>query len=321
MQMASVRRRLDRRTAQVTDRGSGKTSQPARMATPRGVASVRNEWRIPSHGRSAGVPGFRTTSGFRQQENHVGLPIAKAWAVPLLLHSTGEPDRSKKDVLDFGGNVGNIMRDPNSNIDSQRFWCIDVNKEAIECGRRAFPESQWIAYDRRCFFFNPAGIPELSLPRMAQTFDFIVAYSVFTNTPRSEMLELVDELRLRLNPGGALAFTFIDPFHRSWPGEYQGTIYSGVSYVSRISTPISASTSNESGGMPKTARWFMLVNGTDLYLETDDLAGLPRPRAETCHVFHTEKYMKALFPNARVLPPVNRRDAALLHHPEVMPGI
>ena len=32
----------------------------------------------------------------------------------------------------------------------------------------------------------------------------------------------MDELRLRLNPGGALAFTFIDPHHRSWPGEYEG---------------------------------------------------------------------------------------------------
>jgi SAM-dependent methyltransferase len=163
----------------------------------------------------------------------------------------GEPDWSKKDVLDFGGNVGNIMRDPNSNIDSQRFWCIDVNKEAIECGRRAFPESHWIAYDRRCFFFNPAGIPGLSLPRMAQTFDFIVAYSVFTNTPRSEMLELVDELRLRLNPGGALAFTFIDPFHRSWRANIRAII-SGVSNASRSSTRISASTSVGSGGMLKT---------------------------------------------------------------------
>ena len=84
----------------------------------------------------------------------------------------GEPDWSKKDVLDFGGNVGNILRDPNSNIDSKRYWCIDVSKEAIECGRRAFPESHWIAYNRRCFFFNPEGIPGLHLPRMAQTFDY-----------------------------------------------------------------------------------------------------------------------------------------------------
>jgi hypothetical protein len=51
-------------------------------------------------------------------------------------------------------------------------------------------------------------------------FDSIVVYSVFTNTPRSDMLEPVGEFRLRLNPGGALAFTFIDPHNRSWPGEY-----------------------------------------------------------------------------------------------------
>lgn len=49
----------------------------------------------------------------------------------------GEPDWSKKDVLDCGGNVGSILRDPNSNIDSKRYWCIDVSKEAIECGRRS----------------------------------------------------------------------------------------------------------------------------------------------------------------------------------------
>ena len=32
----------------------------------------------------------------------------------------GEPDWSKTDLLDFGGNVGNIPHDPNSNIDSER---------------------------------------------------------------------------------------------------------------------------------------------------------------------------------------------------------
>jgi SAM-dependent methyltransferase len=111
------------------------------------------------------------------------------------------------------GNVGSILRDLNSNTDSKRCWCIDVSTEAIECGHRAFPESHWNAYNRRCFFFNPGGIPGLPLPRMAQTFDFIVAYSVFTNTPRSDMLQVVDELRLRLNPGGALAFTFIRLSH------------------------------------------------------------------------------------------------------------
>jgi hypothetical protein len=49
----------------------------------------------------------------------------------------------------------------------------------------------------------------------------------------------------------------------------------------------------------------MLVNGSELYLESDELAAYPAHEQRTCHVFHTEEYMKALFPDARVLPPVN----------------
>jgi len=36
-----------------------------------------------------------------------------------------------KNVLDFGGNVGNILRDANSTIDHERYWCIDVVPESM----------------------------------------------------------------------------------------------------------------------------------------------------------------------------------------------
>ena len=39
------------------------------------------------------------------------------------------------DVLDFGGNVGNILRDPESTIDVGRYWCMDVIREAIGSSR------------------------------------------------------------------------------------------------------------------------------------------------------------------------------------------
>jgi SAM-dependent methyltransferase len=217
----------------------------------------------------------------------------------------GESDWSRKDVLDFGGNVGNMLRDPNSNIDPERYWCIDVGREAIECARTAFPESHWIAYDRRCFFFNPGGTPGLPLPRIDKTFDYIVAYSVFSNTPRPEMLELVDELRLRLNPGGALAFTFIDPHHRSWPGDYPGD---NLLWRLQREQELHADLGIDIDRIRRDAedaRWFMLVNGTDLYIETDDLPAYPAHEQRTCHVFHAEHYMKALFPDAKVLSPVN----------------
>jgi hypothetical protein len=140
---------------------------------------------------------------------------------------------------------------------------------------------------------------------MAQTFDYIVAYSVFTNTPRSDMLELVDELRLRLNPGGALAFTFIDPHYRAWPGEYQGdNLLWRLQREQELHPDISIDIERIRRDA-EDARWFILVNGTDLYLESDDLPAYPAHEQRTCHVFHTEDYMKASFPNARVLPPVN----------------
>ena len=122
-----------------------------------------------------------------------------------------------KNVLDFGGNVGNILRDPASTIDENRYWCLDVDRESIAEGKRIFPEAHWIFYDRYCFFFNPEGSTSLEIPDLKQKFDYIVAYSVFANTSRTDMLDLVGQLRAMLSGNGALAFTFIDPYHASWP--------------------------------------------------------------------------------------------------------
>src|SRR5215204_3193650 len=96
----------------------------------------------------------------------------------------GEQDWRGKNVLDFGGNVGNILRDPTCTIDHERYWCLDVVKESIDRGKATFPQSHWIFYDRHCFFFNPQGMKNLKLPQLEEKFDYIVAYSVFTNTSR-----------------------------------------------------------------------------------------------------------------------------------------
>ena len=113
------------------------------------------------------------------------------------------------------------------------------------------------------------------------------------------------ELQLLVKPGGALAFTFIDPHHRSWPGEYQGDNLLWRLQREQELQPDLHIDIERIRRDAKAVRWFMLVNGTDLYLETDDLAAYPAHEQRTCHVFHKEGYMKALFPNARVLPPVN----------------
>jgi hypothetical protein len=216
----------------------------------------------------------------------------------------GERAWRGKDVLDFGGNIGNILRDPNSTIEVERYWCIDVDAEAVEAGRRAYPQGHWLHYDRHCFFFNPRGVPRLKLPPIEQRFDYIVAYSVFTNTPTTEMLEMVEQLRGLLKGGGALAFTFIDPHHHSWPGRYGGD---------NLRWRLDAIKAGENRDVDadaladraRGASWCIVVNGADLYVETEEVAPCEPERQKSFYVFHSAEYIKSLFPEAAILPPAN----------------
>ncbi len=204
--------------------------------------------------------------------------------------------------MDFGGNIGNILLDTNSTIDEDRYWCLDLDRDAIEKGRASFPKSHWFFYNRYCFAFNPYGIPHLPIPDPGQTFDYIVAYSVFTNTTETDMLELVSQLEALLARNGALAFTFIDPYHFSSPGRNN---FQWRLELERERGNISDSEMKDIAGRAQGAKWFMLVNGGDLYLETEDIRPYEPEQQKTCYVYHTEEYMKTLFPRATILPPVN----------------
>jgi SAM-dependent methyltransferase len=220
----------------------------------------------------------------------------------------GDANWRGKNVLDFGGNIGNILRDPDSTIDHERYWCLDVVRESIEKGKAQFPRAHWIFYDRYCFYFNPFGVDGLDLP-LEESFDYIVAYSVFTNTPRTDMLQLVNQLKDCLAPNGAFAFTFIDPHYYSWPDRYRGN-----NLVWRLQREIFLE--REKGNIlnidvcalserAKDADWFVLVNGEDLYFEGEEVPPYPPELQRTYHTFYTADYMHSLFPNATILPPAN----------------
>lgn len=215
----------------------------------------------------------------------------------------GLRDWSGKEVLDFGGNVGNILRDPQSTISEGRYWCLDVVREAIEEGARQFPEAHWLFYDRYNFAFNPRGRPGLEIPEFPRRFDIIVAYSVFTSTPKDEMLDLVGQLRGLLAEGGVLAFTFIDPHHRSWPGQYDGTnlrwrLERHRSEGAAIDIPALLARAEGAGGCT-------LINDGDLYLEGEPNRPYGPGERTSCHVYYSACFMKALFPDAEVRPPAN----------------
>lgn len=239
----------------------------------------------------------------------MGFLSTKTGQFTYFAQQFGESNWRGKNVLDFGGNVGNILRDPDSTIDHERYWCLDVVGESIAKGAVEFPDAHWVFYDRYCFFFNPDGIRDLALPRLAATFDFIVAYSVFTNTPRKDMLELVDQLMGQLNPNGALAFTFIDPHFHSWPGRDPRN-----NLVWRLDREIFLEGEkghtldidvNALNERAKNTNWFVLVNGEDLYLETEKVRSYAPEEQRTYHTFYTVEYMRSLFPEATILAPAN----------------
>jgi hypothetical protein len=219
----------------------------------------------------------------------------------------GNPVWRGKTVLDFGGNVGSILKDPGSTIDPFRYWCIDVSRDAIEQGRRAFPAAHWIFYNRHNFAFNPTGVERLALPATEQQFDYILAYSVFTHTSKAELLETVCQLETRLAAGGILAFTFVDP--RLNParlngepraGYYDGTYLERCLEGMRLSDPEKA---RRLLVMAAEASWCTLINDADLYIETDEIESYEESEKQFYMTFCTADHMQQLFPNARILPP------------------
>ena len=209
-----------------------------------------------------------------------------------------------KYVLDFGGNIGNLLRDPNSTIDEDRYWCLDIVKEALERGRLAYPKAHWIFYNRYSFAFNSGGIRGLPIPPLDHKFDFIVAFSVFTNTKPSEMFELVEQLKANLFDDGVMAFTFIDPNHWS-QGGYHGSNFQWRLEEERRRGLIGEEEKYALLRRAQFAQWFMLVNGRYLYVETESIDDNLPEEQRTCYVFHTEEYMREHFPDAPILPPVN----------------
>jgi hypothetical protein len=116
-------------------------------------------------------------------------------------------------------------------------------------------------------------------------------------------------LRGLLKKRGTLAFTFIDPFYVSWPARCEWN-----NFRWRLEREIESARAkgrkpeiDKMGMIGKTrgARWLMLVNGEDLYIETQVTRDYEPEKQQSCHVFHTEAYIKSLLPRAAILPPAN----------------
>lgn len=245
------------------------------------------------------VHRWRGTSEQRSYASHFGRFGQFAYFNRQLNY----PDWHDKTILDFGGNTGNLLRDPSSTIRPENYYCIDVVKEAIEDGRKAVPEAHWVHYNRYNCSFNPEGDAGLPIPDLGIKFDLILAYSVFTHITWQEMTELIEQLNALLSPNGALAFTFIDPHWKSWP-----ETDSGNNLQWRLKKVQETNPTLDIDNLliqSRDADWCALVDGANLYINN---AGSWPNHLQTCityHVYYTVEFLRRAFPSASFLPPVN----------------
>jgi SAM-dependent methyltransferase len=207
------------------------------------------------------------------------------------------PTWKGRKLLDFGGNVGTFLVGAGNHVDHRDYWSIDLNLDVVEQGRRTYPQAHFIHYDRYSPQYNPNGVRYLPIPDCGVKFDIIMAFSVFTHTDRSEMLELVGSLRSMLAPEGVLAFTFWDPhYDRSLcdptlpePSPARSHLHSAVT-----------------DEIVERARWSVLIDD-DLYVEPGDelchQTRVGKPLESYCSFFSVG-YMASLFPDATLHPPV-----------------
>jgi SAM-dependent methyltransferase len=210
----------------------------------------------------------------------------------------GNPVWKGRKILDFGGNVGTFLGSAGNSIEHQDYWCLDLNRDVVEQGRRKYPTAHFLHYNRYSSQYNPNGIRYLPIPDGGVKFDIILAFSVFTHIDRSEMVELVGSLRSMLAPGGLLAFTFDDPRYDRSLSDPERPPGSPVLWNLE---------SRGNQDVAERAQWYILIND-DLYVEPGDefchqtRAGSP---LESYCSFFTVEYITSLFPGAKVFPPVS----------------
>jgi SAM-dependent methyltransferase len=220
----------------------------------------------------------------------------------------GGPVWKGSKILDFGGNVGGFLASAGERVRQEDYWCLDLNHAVVEQGRANFPRAHFLHYNRYSSQYNPDGIRNLPVPDLGLKFDIIMAFSVFTHTHQTEMLELVEQLRGMLTPKGALAFTFCDPsYDRSLSAP---ELPSGTDVRKLLEWQKAENPSLEIEGMIETARqsrWCVVIDD-QLHVEPDESLSNQEHRGkpwESYGSYFTVDYMASLFPEASVLPPVS----------------
>ncbi len=105
----------------------------------------------------------------------------------------------EKNILDFGGNKGNLLHISNGKIKQKNYTCIDVNLEAINKGKEDFPQATFLHWNKFNPVYNHSGNKNEPLLTIGKKFDIALAYSVITHTDWQEFKLYIEYLKQHSN--------------------------------------------------------------------------------------------------------------------------
>lgn len=112
-------------------------------------------------------------------------------------------------VLDYGSNYGRFLESSNSIFPHELYTGIDVDLEALNEGKKMFPNAEFIHYNKHNYMYNNEGKKDI-WPEINKTYDFVISYSVITHTTIEDMLSAIKWLYSKLNSNGKMFITYLD---------------------------------------------------------------------------------------------------------------
>jgi SAM-dependent methyltransferase len=238
------------------------------------------------------------------EQGRMALVSTRVTQFPYYDQVLGQPDWRGRKILDFGGNNGGFLAGAGTRIDHGDYWCMDITQEALRDGRRRYPKAHFVHYNRYHSEYNPEGARYEPVPDCGLHFDFILPFSVFTHTHRSELVELVAQLRKMLAPGGRLAFTFTDPSYDTGSPSFPSGRYmlKLLKVLKRTYSSLDVETTYQKACQ---AKWAVLIDD-ELWVEPGgnlcQQVRIGRSFESYC-AYYSADYMASLFPDAEILSP------------------
>lgn len=98
-------------------------------------------------------------------------------------------DLSNKDILDYGGNRGNLLEDiTEEGLVCSSYTNIDVDKSSLDFFKSNFPSHDAVHYNRYNPVYNTQGEKFIAFPFADNSFDIVFSYSVNTHSSFEDYL-------------------------------------------------------------------------------------------------------------------------------------